>query len=267
MRYTKWMLIAVLSCGVMIGCTEQPEGAPPMDADTAPVTGEQDAFPTAAEPVEMENVEEEVALDAEEPEALEAEAGANADETSNADDALEMAEAEIGDEPTTAEEGGSQPMSDGPQRAVAKLQPTAGHEDASGMVTFTQEEDGVRIEAEISGLEPGMHGFHVHEFGDLTAEDGSSLGGHFNPTGEPHAGPEAAERHDGDLGNIEVGDDGTGSYSRVDSHLSLTGENSIIGRGFVVHAGQDDLESQPSGDAGARVLVGVIAVDEGEAQE
>ncbi|MEX2016534.1 MAG: superoxide dismutase family protein, partial [Candidatus Hydrogenedentales bacterium] len=75
---------------------------------------------------------------------------------------------------------------------------------------------------------------------------------------------DAEQRHAGDLGNIEVGDDGTGSYSRVDERLSLSGENSIIGRGFIVHAGQDDLQTQPSGDAGARVLVGVIAVDGGE---
>ena len=262
MRKMKWMLIAVLSCGVMLGCTEQPEGAPPMDGDTAPVTGEEDAFPTTAEPVAVEAVDEEVALNTEEPEALEAEAEADADADADADAALEMAEADIGVERRTAEEHGAQPMREGPQRAVAKLQPTAGHEGASGMVTFTQEDDGVRIDAEVSGLEPGMHGFHVHEYGDLTSEDGSSLGGHFNPTEEPHAGPEAAERHDGDLGNIEVGDDGTGTYSRVDTRLSLSGENSIIGRGFVVHAGQDDLTTQPTGDAGGRVLVGVIAVDE-----
>lgn len=252
----KWMLIGILGLGLVVGCTEPPEEIPEAYNDLEPVTGEQDAFPTTAEPIEMEGVEEEIALDTEEPEALEAEDGAGAE----ADAALEMAEADTAVEGDT--ETSEAPAGEGPQQAVAKLQPTAGHEGASGMVTFTQEEGGVRIDADVSGLEPGMHGFHVHEFGDLTADDGTSLGGHFNPTEEPHAGPEAEERHAGDLGNIEVGDDGTGTYSRVDPRLSLSGEHSIIGRGFVIHAGQDDLTTQPTGDAGARVLVGVIAVDE-----
>jgi Cu-Zn family superoxide dismutase len=91
-----------------------------------------------------------------------------------------------------------QPKSPAPLQAIAVLHPTAGNK-ISGTVTFTEEADGVRVEANITGLTPGKHGFHVHEFGDCSAADLSSAGGHFNPTKKPHAGPDDAERHVGDM--------------------------------------------------------------------
>src|SRR5205823_11104511 len=81
-----------------------------------------------------------------------------------------------------------------PLKAIAVLHPTAGSK-VSGTVTFTEVADGVQVQAEITGLAPGNHGFHVHEFGDCSASDASSAGGHFNPTNKPHAGPDALERH------------------------------------------------------------------------
>ncbi|PYK17553.1 MAG: superoxide dismutase family protein [Verrucomicrobia bacterium] len=107
----------------------------------------------------------------------------------------------------------------GPLKAVAVLHPTAGSK-LSGTVTFTEEADGVKVRAEITGLTPGNHGFHVHEFGDCSAADASSAGAHFNPTPND--------------------------------------ERSVIGRSVVVHAKADDLKSQPAGDSGARVACGVI---------
>ena len=89
----------------------------------------------------------------------------------------------------------------GPTRAVAVLVPTAGS-TVRGTVTFTAAESGVHITAQLEGLAPGNHGFHVHEFGDCSAVDGTSAGGHFNPAGAPHADPQAATRHVGDLGNL-----------------------------------------------------------------
>src|SRR5213082_4223676 len=90
-----------------------------------------------------------------------------------------------------------------PLKAVAVLHPTAGNKVA-GTVTFTEVADGVQVLAEITGLTPGNHGFHVHEFGDCSAADLSSAGAHFNPTNKPHAGPDATERHVGDMGNVEA---------------------------------------------------------------
>jgi len=144
-------------------------------------------------------------------------------------------------------------------RAVAVLHPTQGN-DVTGTVTFTQLDNGVKVEAQLKGLSPGKHGFHIHEYGDCSAADGTSAGGHYNPTGQPHAGPDQAKRHMGDLGNVEADGSGNASYDRLDSHLKLKGPDTIIGRGVIVHAGADDLTSQPSGAAGPRVACGVIGV-------
>jgi Cu-Zn family superoxide dismutase len=143
--------------------------------------------------------------------------------------------------------------------AVAVVHPL-GDSKVKGKVTFTQKNGGVEIVAELTGLEPGEHGFHVHEFGDCSMASGECAGGHFNPTGAPHAGPDDAQRHVGDLGNITVDDSGKATYKRVDKMVALNGKNSVIGRSVIVHAGRDDLKSQPSGDAGARVGCGVIGI-------
>jgi len=143
--------------------------------------------------------------------------------------------------------------------AVCMIHPL-GDSNVKGKVTFTQVEGGVRVQAELTGLTPGEHGFHVHQYGDCAAMDGKCAGGHFNPTGAPHGGPESAERHVGDLGNITADASGKAVYDRVDKLLALNGPHSIIGRSIIVHAGRDDLTSQPSGDAGARVGCGVIGI-------
>lgn len=143
--------------------------------------------------------------------------------------------------------------------AVAILVPTE-ESQVRGLVVFMKEEDGIRVQGQIIGLSPGKHGFHVHQFGDLRSADGMAAGDHFNPTDEPHAGREEKERHVGDLGNIEANDEGIAAFDFVDKKLSFEGKASILGRGLVVHAEADDLESQPSGDAGGRVAVGVIGV-------
>jgi Cu-Zn family superoxide dismutase len=146
----------------------------------------------------------------------------------------------------------------GPLKAVAVLHPTSGSK-VSGTVTFTEEADGVKVRAEITGLTPGNHGFHVHEFGDCSAADASSAGAHFNPTHKPHAGPDTPERHVGDMGNVQADVSGKATLEYVDHQISLTNdERSVIGRSVVVHAKADDLKSQPSGDSGARVACGVI---------
>ena len=145
-----------------------------------------------------------------------------------------------------------------PLKAVAVLHPTAGSK-VNGTVTFTEEADGVKVRAEITGLTPGNHGFHVHEFGDCSAADATSAGAHFNPTKQPHAGPDAPERHVGDMGNVQADASGKATLEYVDHQISLTNDQrSAIGRSVVVHAKADDLKSQPAGDSGARVACGVI---------
>lgn len=143
-------------------------------------------------------------------------------------------------------------------QVVAVVHPTEGN-SAEGVVTFTQTDDGVRVQGTISGLDSdNTHGFHVHEYGDCRASDATSAGSHFNPEEMPHAGPMDNERHVGDMGNLESNSDGVAEIDYVDQKIELNGMNSILGLAVVVHAQRDDMESQPVGDAGGRIGCGVI---------
>ena len=142
-------------------------------------------------------------------------------------------------------------------RGVAVLHSASGS-SVTGTVSFTEAAGGVVVKVELSSLTPGKHGFHIHEFGDCSAPDATSAGGHFNPMAHPHAGMDTAMRHAGDLGNIEAGPDGKAMISFIDKGLELTGANSIAGRGVIVHANADDFTTQPTGNAGGRVACGVI---------
>lgn len=145
-------------------------------------------------------------------------------------------------------------------KAVCVLKATEGNK-VSGTVTFTQTEEGVWVEAHVHGLKPNSkHGFHIHQFGDISSPDGKSTGGHFNPAGHDHAGPTSEKRHVGDLGNLESDANGHATYKRLDKVVQIHGEHSILSRGITIHAGTDDMKSQPTGAAGARVAVGVIGL-------
>src|SRR6267154_6247583 len=108
-------------------------------------------------------------------------------------------------------------------KGISVLHSTAGNK-VSGTVTFTPVTDGVHVHAEIAGLTPGKHGFHVHEFGDCSAADASSAGSHFKPTNQPHAGPDAQARHVGDMGNIEADASGAGKVNYLDHDISLAND-------------------------------------------
>lgn len=146
-----------------------------------------------------------------------------------------------------------------PKQAVAVLVPGA-NSHVTGTVRFSQTADGVHVQANIEGLAPGRHGFHIHEFGDLSKPDLTSAGGHFNPEHHHHADRSAADRHVGDLGNLEADENGRATVDFVDAQLQLAGPHSIIGRAVIVHGKADDLKSQPAGDAGPRVAGGVIGI-------
>ncbi len=144
--------------------------------------------------------------------------------------------------------------------AFAMLSPAPGSE-VSGVVYFDDQGDGtIRIEGSIDGLTPGNHGFHIHQYGDCTLPDFSMAGGHFNPDNAPHGAPNSENRHVGDLGNIFADSTGHAYLNRTDSMISLTGPHCILGRAVIIHAGEDDLETQPSGNAGPRIACGIVAV-------
>jgi Cu-Zn family superoxide dismutase len=162
-----------------------------------------------------------------------------------------------GSRPAVEGRGGDEGAGEDQPDATAILNPTEGN-NASGSVTFTRVGGKVRVHAEVSGLTLGDHGFHVHEVGDCTDPAGKSAGGHFNPDGLDHGGPHDAIRHVGDLGNLTADDSGKAVLDLDDSLVELEGPNSVIGRSVIVHADADDLTSQPTGAAGARVACGVI---------
>jgi len=142
-------------------------------------------------------------------------------------------------------------------KALAVLSPLGGS-GVSGTVTFAKVEGGVKVTARVTGLKEGAHGFHVHEFGDCSAADFTSAGGHFNPAGDPHAGPKDAKRHAGDMGNVEANQEGVADVDYVDPKLAFDGPTSVLGRGVIVHAAADDFKTQPTGNAGGRLACGVV---------
>lgn len=141
------------------------------------------------------------------------------------------------------------------------------NDNIKGTVRFTEDVDAnrVRIDVSIKGLSPNsLHGFHVHEAGDLT-DKCTSMCAHFNPYGKTHGCPGMKERHVGDLGNLSTNSKGEAVYSFYDNAIKLRGTRSnILGRGLIIHADKDDCghggnaESLKTGNAGKRIACAVI---------
>ena len=135
-----------------------------------------------------------------------------------------------------------------------------------GTILLKQQANGpTMIVGKVTGLKPGVHGFHIHEFGDLS-KGCESAGAHYNPDGDDHGDLE--QGHVGDLGNITADDSGTADIKIVAERVDLTGERSVVGRAIVVHSDEDDLgkggdeESLKTGNAGDRLACGVITLKE-----
>ncbi|SCA63999.1 Extracellular superoxide dismutase [Cu-Zn] [Chlamydiales bacterium SCGC AG-110-M15] len=135
-----------------------------------------------------------------------------------------------------------------------------------GEVILRETADGLHIQATLTGVPEGKHGFHIHEFGDV-GNGGKNAGGHYNPEETQHGyvpreGIEFA--HAGDLGNIEIGSDGRGGLTVLVPNLCLTGgKYNVAGRAIIVHEKEDDF-GQPTGNAGSRIAAGSILLVNGE---
>jgi Cu-Zn family superoxide dismutase len=147
--------------------------------------------------------------------------------------------------------------------ATAVMEARSGS-DVSGTVTFEEIFEGtVRVRLDLTGVPEGVHGFHVHEFGNCDSDDGSSAGGHFNPVRSPHAGPHDSMQHAGDMGNVVAGSDGTIKTSMKLTSFTLSpGVTSVAGLAVILHADRDDLTTQPTGNAGGRIACGIITLDQ-----
>ncbi len=149
--------------------------------------------------------------------------------------------------------------------AVANMKDANG--DAVGKVSFTQTTEGVLLQAQLEGLEPGVHAIHIHETGKCEGPDFESAGGHFNPNNASHGYLVGRESHAGDMPNFTVSSDGKAAVEIMNPDVTLTSgkpESLLGGDGtvVVVHSHADDYKSQPSGDAGERIACGVIEATE-----
>ncbi len=134
--------------------------------------------------------------------------------------------------------------------------------DLSGNAVFTEENGQVTMTAIVDGLSEGLHAIHLHESADCSAQDGSSAGGHWNPTKEKHGKwGDASGYHRGDIGNFKVDANGNGTITMTTDQWCINCDDqnkNIVGKAVVVHDGVDDFTSQPSGDAGTRVGCGSV---------
>ena len=134
-------------------------------------------------------------------------------------------------------------------RAVAVMLPTPGN-GARGLVVFTQTEAGVTVTADVSGLTPNQpHGFHIHEYGDISDPAGNATGGRYHPKDLA-----------GGLGNLQADAEGNAFYQKTFTNFSIAGsQHPVLGRGVIIHAQPDDGDPA-TGKAGARIAQGVIGV-------
>ena len=144
--------------------------------------------------------------------------------------------------------------------AVATLAPTTG-QTAAGTVRFTQMADGsVDVQVDLTGVPPGVHGFHVHENGDC-GDNGNAAGGHFNPAAADHGAPNVPPHHAGDFGNVTANTAGEVHARFTTRSVTVeAGSHSAVGRAVILHANPDDLQTQPTGNAGGRIACGVVTL-------
>ncbi len=146
------------------------------------------------------------------------------------------------------------------EKAVAQIKGTGEDSTIGGMVNFEETSEGINVDAKIVGAPAEKHGFHVHDKGNC-AEKGAAAGGHYNPENVSHGlvmKDGMMHAHAGDLGNIEIMADGTGSLTAFIPGLAISGgKYNIAGRSVILHEKEDDF-GQPTGNAGGRIGCGVI---------
>ncbi|MFC4404816.1 superoxide dismutase family protein [Gracilibacillus xinjiangensis] len=144
-------------------------------------------------------------------------------------------------------------------------------QDAVGTANFKEQQDKVTVQVKVEGLEEGFHGIHIHEYAKCEGPDFQTAGNHLNPEGNEHGLMHPKGTHLGDMPNLEIKADGTADVELELPGATLTdGKNSLLredGTSIIIHEKQDDGISQPGGDAGARIICGVISLDKTENEQ
>lgn len=135
--------------------------------------------------------------------------------------------------------------------------------EASGVFSFTEKDGVVYMEGKVTGLSPdATHAIHLHENGDCSDDEGMAAGGHWNPTDSQHGQWDHEDGyHQGDIGNLQSNAEGEATLAFETDQWCIgcdDAEKNIIGKSIIVHAGEDDFQTQPTGDAGGRIACGVI---------
>jgi len=143
--------------------------------------------------------------------------------------------------------------------ACAKTGMDTGTPMAGGQrATATEVAGGVRFTLDAKAMPPGTHGAHIHTVGRCDAPDFTTAGGHWNPTGMKHGSMNPQGPHEGDMPNLVIGTDGRGTIGMTIPGATMAGLLDADGAAFVVHAGPDDLMTDPAGNSGGRIACGVF---------
>ncbi|QIG81798.1 superoxide dismutase family protein [Sphingosinithalassobacter tenebrarum] len=191
--------------------------------------------------------------------ALATSAGCSSETTTYVDNSTDILANDVMPEPETGNMMMGNAMVPGGERAEAVLK-TADDTEV-GTAVIQQMGDGLQATVQVSGVPAGKHGAHVHMTGTCEAPDFKSAGGHWNPEGTQHGLENPQGAHAGDMPNLVVGADGSGSLTFMLPGGTFESLMEDDGAAFVVHAGEDDLSTDPAGDAGARFACGVFEAE------
>lgn len=148
------------------------------------------------------------------------------------------------------------------ETGIAELRGTTETSTVRGRAALKDAPEGLEVSLTVTGVSPGTHGWHIHQFGEC-GDGGNAAGGHYNPDGAQHGflpKDGLAKAHPGDLGNIEVGSDGSGSLTVTLPSVTLSGgKYNVAGRAIILHEKVDDF-GQPTGNAGGRIGCGPIVI-------